>query len=366
LTKHIVHVVGARPNFVKLGPVFRAIETRGCIRQSVVHTGQHYDSSLSATFFSQLELPAPVVNLAVGSGSHAYQTAQAMMGLEKHFVLMKPDMVIVYGDVNSTVAAALTAAKVGIPVAHVEAGLRSFDRSMPEETNRVVADHLSNLLFAPGKDAEANLLREGIDPKSIHVVGNVMIDSLIRCLPHCSAERVLSQLDLSLDTRYVLVTLHRPDTVDEPSTLRRLLEDLDELTDDCHVIFPVHPRTNGRLSRKATSNPRLVFIDPLSYYDFVGLQRGARLVITDSGGVQEETTFLGVSCLTLRANTERPITVTVGTNTVIGRDLGRLLGEARRMLREPQPLRGIPDLWDGHTGERVSNILHQRLGDSCS
>jgi UDP-N-acetylglucosamine 2-epimerase (non-hydrolysing) len=284
-----------------------------------VHTGQHYDTNLSDIFFSQLEIPAPDVNLAVGSGSHARQTAEIMTRFEPVVLESKPDVVLVYGDVNSTVAAALVCAKVGIRVGHVEAGLRSFDRSMPEEINRLVTDQLADGLYTPSEDGDINLQREGISPEKIFRVGNVMIDSLVKLLP--LAQR---QSKNGIPKRYALVTLHRPANVDDSATLKSILQSLLEVNRDLSVVFPAHPRTRQRISDFGLSVEQLQLLDPLSYLDFLGLQSRATVVITDSGGIQEETTYLGVPCLTLRENTERPVTVSLGTNVLVGRDPNKM------------------------------------------
>ena len=304
---------------MKAAPVFHALRTRHGVRQTLVHTGQHYDTNLSDIFFSQLEIPAPDVNLAVGSGSHARQTAEIMTRFEPVVLESKPDVVLVYGDVNSTVAAALVCAKLGIRVGHVEAGLRSFDRSMPEEINRLVTDQLADGLYTPSEDGDINLQREGISPEKIFRVGNVMIDSLVKLLP--LAQR---QSKNGIPKRYALVTLHRPANVDDSATLKSILQSLLEVNRDLSVVFPAHPRTRQRISDFGLSVEQLQLLDPLSYLDFLGLQSRATVVITDSGGIQEETTYLGVPCLTLRENTERPVTVSLGTNVLVGRDPNKM------------------------------------------
>lgn len=352
---HVLHVVGARPNFVKLAPVYTALEGRGVVRQTVVHTGQHYDAEMSDVFFRDLGLPSPDHNLGVGSGSHAQQTAQIMTRLESVLLELKPDVVLVYGDVNSTLAAALVAAKLLIPVGHVEAGLRSFDRSMPEELNRVVTDALSDWLFTPSPDANENLAREGIPREKIHYVGNVMIDTLVRCLARAEPPPEVSRLD-----RYALVTLHRPSNVDDPHRLIRIFEALQELATQIPVVFPVHPRTRRRMKELNLGDPGkdgLRLLGPLSYLQFLGLQKRAALVITDSGGVQEESTFLGIPCLTLRRTTERPVTVTQGTNVLIGEEPERIYSEARAILQGRSKQGRVPELWDGRAAERIADVL---------
>jgi UDP-N-acetylglucosamine 2-epimerase (non-hydrolysing) len=367
---HILHVVGARPNFMKAAPVLRALAAlKGC-KQTLVHTGQHYDANMSDVFFQQLGMPQPDINLEVGSGSHSRQTAEVMTRFEPVVLEHKPDGVLVYGDVNSTVAAALVCAKLLIFVGHVEAGLRSRDRTMPEEINRLVTDQLADLLFTPSEDGDENLLREGVPPEKIHRVGNVMIDTLIRLLP--TAEERWPTLCAQLGLRengpgrrgYALVTLHRPSNVDSPASLRAIVAALQSIADSLPVVFPIHPRTRQRLSSLAldASHRSLSFIDPLGYLDFLALQRHAAVVLTDSGGVQEETTFLGVPCLTLRENTERPITVEQGTNILIGQDIERLKQEVQHILQDgPSRQRRVPPLWDGKASERIACVLASRL-----
>lgn len=382
---HILHVVGARPNFMKAAPVLRALAAKPGVRQTLIHTGQHYDRIMSDVFFQELEMPQPDCNLEVGSGSHAQQTAAVLTAFEPAVLERKPDLVLVYGDVNSTVAAALVCSKLGVRVAHVEAGLRSRDRTMPEEINRLLTDQLSDLLFTPSPDGDENLLREGVDRSRIHLVGNVMIDTLVRLLPRSEQHR---RADLA--SPYILVTLHRPSNVDDLPWLRELLATLAELSQQLTVVFPVHPRTRERLTDLSSkdlnlkgltadtgSHPRLQLLDPRPYLNFLALQRGAALVITDSGGIQEETTFLGVPCLTVRENTERPVTITMGTNQLVGRDLQKLRKTAAEILKQEfdddtnkggtekgrietqhRPCR-IP-LWDGHAAERIAGIILRR------
>ena len=366
---------------MKAAPVLRALAPKPGVHQTLVHTGQHYDRIMSDVFFQELEMPQPDCNLEVGSGSHAQQTAAVLRAFEPVIIERQPDLVLVYGDVNSTVAAALVCSKLGFAVGHVEAGLRSRDRAMPEEINRLLTDQLSDLLFTPSADADENLLHEGVDRSRIHLVGNVMIDTLVRLLPRSEQHR-----RANLAAPYILVTLHRPSNVDDLPWLRELLAALAELSQHLTVVFPVHPRTRERLSNLTTdagSHPRLQLLDPQPYLDFLALQRGAALVITDSGGIQEETTFLGVPCLTVRENTERPVTITMGTNQLVGRDLQKLRKAATGILREE--LEGgtnqagtesggtesrsgtetrhhtchIP-LWDGHAAERIAEIILRR------
>jgi UDP-N-acetylglucosamine 2-epimerase (non-hydrolysing) len=352
---HILHVVGARPNFTKAAPVLRVLGEYDSIRQTLVHTGQHYDFNLSEAFFQELGLPAPDVNLHVGSGSHAEQTADIMKRFEAIVVERRPDVVIVYGDVNSTVAAALVCAKLQVPLAHVEAGLRSFDRSMPEEINRLLTDQIAELLFTPSQDGNDNLAREGIPPSKIHLVGNVMIDTLVRMLP-CSRRHVPADLP----ERFVLVTLHRPANVDDVAWLGDILRLLTRISDATQVIFPVHPRTKQRLALaglNGNGHRGLRLCEPMPYLDFLALQTRATVVITDSGGIQEETTFLGIPCITVRENTERPITVTQGTNTLVGRDQVRLCAEVERILGGEHKRGKVPPFWDGHAAERIAAIM---------
>ncbi len=333
--------------------MLRAISQRG-IKQTLVHTGQHYDRNMSEVFFTQLEIPAPDFNLEVGSGSHATQTAQIMLRFEPVLLECKPDIALVYGDVNSTVAAALVCSKLLVPVGHVEAGLRSFDRTMPEEINRTVTDRLSDVLFTPSEDADGHLLREGVAKERIHFVGNVMIDSLLRLLPaarSCSTNQP--------PERFALVTLHRPSNVDHVDALRGILEALTKASKDLEVIFPVHPRTRNRIAEFGINSQKLRFLDPMPYIEFLALQSRATVVITDSGGIQEETTYLGVPCLTLRRNTERPITVTHGTNILVGDDRASLTTELVKILAG-NPKKGIkPPLWDGRAGDRIADILQR-------
>jgi|SRR5438309_4855860 len=351
---HILHVVGARPNFMKAAPVLHALGTRPGVRQTIVHTGQHYDQNLSDVFFSQLQIPAPNVNLGVGSGTHARQTADVMSSIEPVLLGRKPDMVLVYGDVNSTVAAALVCAKLLIPVGHVEAGLRSFDRTMPEEINRIVTDRLADVLFTPSADGDENLLREGVSSEKIYRVGNVMIDSLLRLLPaaiQCPPNGV--------PDHFALVTLHRPSNVDDNETLKSILASLLTVNEQLDVVFPVHPRTRMRIAQFGIKVDKLHLLEPVPYIEFLALQRRATAVITDSGGIQEETTYLQVPCLTVRRNTERPITVTMGTNTLVGHDSRKLAMELTAILEGRAKRGSIPPLWDGHAGERIADVLQK-------
>jgi len=339
---------------MKAAPVIRALSIRPNVRQTLIHTGQHYDPALSGIFFAQLNLPDPDVNLDVGSGSHAWQTAEVMRRFEPVLLERKPDVVLVYGDVNSTLAAALVGSKLSIRLAHVEAGLRSFDRTMPEEINRVVTDQLADVLFTPSEDGDINLRHEGIPKEKIFRVGNVMIDSLVRLLP-----AALQCAKNNLPERYVLVTLHRPSNVDDSASLRRILTALLEINDVLPVVFPAHPRSRKRIEQFGIDTGKLRFVEPLPYVEFLSLQSHATAVITDSGGIQEETTYLGVPCLTLRSNTERPVTVTTGTNVLVGQDPKLLNSELRRILEGKGKKGSIPPLWDGHAGERIAEALHR-------
>lgn len=347
----LLHVVGARPNFPKLAPVHRAAQRAG-LEQTVVHTGQHYDDALSADFFRDLGLSPPDVNLAVGSESHAVQTARIMERIEPVLKEQRPDWVVVYGDVNSTMAAALVASKLGIRVAHVEAGLRSFDRTMPEEINRLVTDRLANLLLTPSRDADEQLAREGEPPEEIVFVGNVMIDSLFFALPAARATNFTDRLGLTADP--VIVTLHRPSNVDDIERLRVIARVLSRIAHDRPVVFPAHPRTHKRLADAGLTLGDVRLIEPVSYLEMLNLVERAFAVVTDSGGLQEETTALGVPCLTIRPNTERPITITEGTNRLVPEpaDIPAALSKTRRSATAPRP-----EGWDGHAGERVVAAL---------
>ncbi|HEV2730144.1 MAG TPA: UDP-N-acetylglucosamine 2-epimerase (non-hydrolyzing) [Terriglobales bacterium] len=349
---NVLHVVGARPNFVKVAPVVNALHLHRHVVQTLVHTGQHYDASMSDMFFEQLGIPAPEVNLAVGSGTHGRQTAEIMMRFEPVALASQPDIVLVYGDVNSTVAAALVCAKLGIRVGHVEAGLRSFDRTMPEEINRLLTDQLADLLFTHSEDADRNLQREGIAPEKVFSVGNVMIDSLVKLLPLAQRQNKNRPPE-----RYALVTLHRPANVDDSVRLKSIVQSLLEVNRDLLVVLPAHPRTRQRISEFGLEVAQLRLLDPLPYVEFLGLLSRATAVITDSGGVQEETTYLGLPCLTLRENTERPITVSLGTNVLVGCDPGKLRSELSLVLAGKAKKGTIPPLWDGRAGERIAAQL---------
>ena len=350
----LLHVVGTRPNFPKLAPVFRAAQAEG-VNQKVVHTGQHYDEALSSSFFSDLGIPAPDVNLNVGSLSHAAQTARIMERIEPVIEEERPDWLVVYGDVNSTAAAALVAAKMGVRIAHVEAGLRSFDRTMPEEINRLVTDRLADLLLTPSRDAEELLLREGEPQSEIVFVGNVMIDTLVFALD--AARRTGYRESLGVGRTAIAVTLHRPSNVDDPHKMRLIAAALSEIAEDRPVIFPMHPRTAQRLREEKVSFGAVRILEPLRYMEMLDLVDGAYAVITDSGGLQEETTALGVPCFTVRDNTERPITITEGTNRLVPdpRELPPLVKAAKRPATPRRP-----DGWDGHAAERIIAALKER------
>jgi UDP-N-acetylglucosamine 2-epimerase (non-hydrolysing) len=349
----VICVAGARPNYMKVKPVMDALEDFGA-EVLLVHTGQHYDAAMNDVFFQDLRIRKPDFVLGAGSGSHAAQTARVMTAFEPLAEELRPDVVVVVGDVNSTMACALVAAKSGALLAHVEAGLRSRDWSMPEEVNRIVTDRVSDYLFSPSADAVANLHAEGYREDQVHLVGNVMVDTLLANLDRALASDILSRLGLT-PGGYGLVTLHRPANVDDPEVLRPLLSALDEVARLCPLVLPAHPRAAQQL-RHGGMSERVQVIEPAGYLDFIALEASARLVLTDSGGVQEETTVLGVPCLTLRDNTERPITVTEGTNQLVGRDPERIVSAAQTVLDCP-PGRQAPALWDGHAGERIARVV---------
>ncbi|MBD0369398.1 MAG: UDP-N-acetylglucosamine 2-epimerase (non-hydrolyzing) [Pyrinomonadaceae bacterium] len=366
----VINVVGARPNFMKAAPVVEEMKRRTReFAPLLVHTGQHYDRGMSEAFFRDLALPEPDVYLNVGSGTHAEQTAAVMQSFEPVIMRERPDWVLVVGDVNSTVACALVAVKLGVRVAHVEAGLRSRDRTMPEELNRILTDQLADLLLTPSLDADQNLLAEGIPEKRIRFVGNVMIDSLFAHLSRAESSVVREELRLN-NSDYAVLTLHRPSNVDERETFGRILRALEKITERLPVIFPVHPRTRARLKdfgfeERVAGNPGLRLIDPLGYLDFLRLYSGASLVLTDSGGIQEETTALGIPCLTLRENTERPVTVSMGTNRIVGTDTDRIIRAAEdALLHSRAPAtdeKRLPPLWDGHTAPRILDALLEKV-----
>jgi UDP-N-acetylglucosamine 2-epimerase (non-hydrolysing) len=359
----ILNVVGARPNFMKMAPIIHEMKAHPqAFEQMLVHTGQHYDKKMSSIFFAELGMPQPDTNLQVGSGSHAWQTAEIVRRFEPVLLDYKPDWVLVPGDVNSTVACALVASKLGVKVAHVEAGLRSFDRTMPEEINRIVTDHLSDLLFTTEPSGNENLAREGVPAEKVHFVGNTMIDTLVRLLPKAEKQWILLRKRLELNN-YVLVTLHRPSNVDDVDTLAEIADALTEISRHRRIIFPVHPRTRQRIERHTllSQGNNLQLLAPLGYLDFLALQAHADLVVTDSGGVQEETTYLGVSCLTVRPNTERPVTISQGTNRLVASQRDPLIDAALEVLEESKgatfPTRTPPEYWDGQAARRIVSKL---------
>jgi UDP-N-acetylglucosamine 2-epimerase (non-hydrolysing) len=365
--KKIVNVVGARPNLVKIAPLVTEMDKHPGIDHLLLHTGQHYDYEMSQVFFEELALQKPDVYLGVGSASHAVQTAKIMVDFEKFCLDWCPDLVLVVGDVNSTLACTLTAAKLHIPVAHVEAGLRSFDRRMPEEINRIVTDALSTYLFTPSRDGDENLRNEGIPDDRIFFVGNVMIDTLLTYLDQISHTSPLSQFNLS-PKNYLLLTLHRPSSVDNHDVLLGILEALELIQREIPILFPIHPRTARQIKEHGLAGfvdslPNLKIIKPVGYLTILSLMSNATAVLTDSGGMQEETTILGVPCLTLRENTERPVTVTEGTNKIIGTSPEAIVTEARRILAgtSDDEVRRVPELWDGRTSERIVEILWREL-----
>ena len=356
-------VVGARPNFMKIAPIVTAARQHPDLDTTLVHTGQHYDERMSDLFFRELGLPAPDVHLGVGSASHAVQTARVMTAFDETLDRHATDVVVVVGDVNSTLATTITAAKMHIPVGHVEAGLRSFDRRMPEEINRIVTDALSTYLFTPSRDADELLHREGIPAERIYFVGNVMIDSLRRCQGLAARSPILSQLALERG-KYAVLTLHRPSNVDDPDILAEILAALDEIQKAIPIAFPIHPRTAKQIERfgyepRLAAMPGMRLIPPCGYLDFIALEMNAQLILTDSGGIREEATVLGIPCLTLRETTERPITVTQGTNQIVGHDKAKILEAASRILGGQVPQGRIPELWDGHAAERIVDVLAQ-------
>ncbi len=372
----VVSVVGARPNFMKIGPLIDQFRRIGEIQHLLVHSGQHYDDRLSASFFSELGLPKPDIQLQVGSGTHAWQTAEIMKRLEPVLTDARPDLLIVVGDVNSTLAAALTAAKLFIPIAHVEAGLRSFDPTMPEEINRKLTDVLAQFLFVTEQSGVQNLLREGVPSERIFLVGNVMIDSLLRFRDLAMKSGILGELGLADDNGqpipYGVLTLHRPSNVDDPKSLGLMLEAVATVAAELPIVFPIHPRTQARINefgcerflaprRSGRTHKALIPMEPLGYLDFLCLIDRARLVLTDSGGIQEETTVLGVPCLTLRENTERPVTIQEGTNHLIGLDPAKLIHTSRNVLKGDYPKGRRPPLWDGQAAKRIVKILVEHL-----
>jgi UDP-N-acetylglucosamine 2-epimerase (non-hydrolysing) len=374
----LLSVVGARPNFMKIAPLVEELKKFPDVEHCLVHSGQHYDELLSGSFFADLGLPMPDVNLQTGSGSHAVQTAEIMKRIEPVLLDYKPQMILVVGDVNSTIAAALTAVKLGIRVAHIEAGLRSFDMTMPEEVNRKLTDAVSSLLFVTEQSGVENLKHEGVPAERIFLVGNVMIDCLLRHRELAAQSPILDRLGVSQNgsgySAYGVLTLHRPSNVDDPKTLQGILRAVDTLAAKLPFFFPVHPRTRKNIESfglqhymaGAGSRIGIVPLDPLGYLDFLRLNDRARIVLTDSGGVQEETTVLEVPCLTLRENTERPATVEHGTNQVVGVDPDRILTAAQSILEKPTRASRRPPLWDGNAAPRIVAIIRQHLQDGLS
>lgn len=363
----IISVVGARPNFMKVAPIHKAFQKSGVnhsgINHLICHTGQHYDEKMSRIFFDDLELPYPDFYLGVGSGSHAEQTAKVMIKFEKILMQEKPEVIIVVGDVNSTIACSLVASKLNVKVVHVEAGLRSFDRTMPEEINRLLTDSISDFLFVTEKSGITNLKKEGTADEKIYFVGNVMIDSLVQYLPKTENSEIFNELQLGKN-EYILVTLHRPSNVDSGSFLSQLISTLNNLGQKEKIIFPVHPRTKKNLAElglEENLSKNVILTDPIGYIDFLALTKNAGLVITDSGGIQEETTFLGVQCITVRENTERPVTVEIGTNQLIGTDLKKVEVAAMKVLKGEKKCGKIPELWDGKAAERIVKVLGQKI-----
>lgn len=351
----ILHVVGARPNFMKMAPVFNALK-KNKVNQIIVHTGQHYSENMSDIFFRELKIKSPDVNLHVGSGTHANQVANIMIKFEETVLKEKPDLVLVYGDINSTLAASLVCAKLNIKTAHIEAGLRSKDNSMPEEINRLVTDRLSNFFFTPSKDADENLIKEGTNKKNIYFVGNVMIDTLVNFLDIIKNRKKI-ELPFS---KYGLVTIHRPSNVDDMDTLRKIIISLNKISEKIPLVFPIHPRTRKQLENIkdiSFNKEKIMLIEPQGYLDFLNLVYYSGLVITDSGGIQEETTYLKIPCLTLRENTERPVTISEGTNTLIGNDFKLLEKKVDEILTGKYKKGKRPEKWDGKASERIAKII---------
>jgi UDP-N-acetylglucosamine 2-epimerase (non-hydrolysing) len=361
----LILIAGARPNFMKIAPLTQEMQTHPDVDFLLVHTGQHYDEKMSDLFFRQLGLPKPDINLEIGSASHAVQTAEIMKAFEPIVIQEKPDAVLVVGDVNSTIACGMVSVKLGIPLIHVEAGLRSGDRSMPEEINRILTDSISDLLFCTEQSGVDNLIREGVAEDKAYMVGNVMIDTLLKNRPRFAESAILDELHLEPQA-FAVLTLHRPSNVDDRDVFSGLLDALGEIQQDLPIVFPIHPRTRNRLGEfgfqdKIEQMPNLRMIDPVGYLDFQQLLSSARLVLTDSGGIQEETTALGVPCLTLRANTERPVTVSHGTNKLVGMDPNAIVSAYRETI-SGEIAAQVPPLWDGHAAERIVKIIRERLG----
>ncbi len=357
----IVNVVGTRPNFIKIAPLVSEIKKHNEIRQILVHTGQHYDGEMSKFFFDDLSIPKPDINLGIGSSSDITQTAKIMLEFEKVIIKEKPDLVVVVGDVNSTLAAALTAVKCGVKIAHVESGLRSFDTTMPEETNRLLTDQIADFLFTTEKSGNKNLIKEGISKNKIFFVGNVMIDSLLSHKKKAQKSKILSKLKL-VENNYVVLTLHRPSNVDNKKSFEYILDILNEIQKNIKIIFPVHPRTfknlkNFNLLSSIERQKNIILTEPIGYLDFMKLMINSRFVLTDSGGIQEETTVLGIPCITMRNNTERPVTVEQGTNILISTQKSNILQAANKLLKRASFKPKIPPLWDGKAAQRIVSIL---------
>lgn len=361
--KRILNIVGARPNFMKIAPIHKEMKKNGSMEPFLIHTGQHYDKLMSKLFFNDLGMPKPDEFLGVGSGSHARQTAKVMIEFEKVCQKYNPDLVVVVGDVNSTMACSIVASKLWIPVAHVEAGLRSFDRKMPEEINRLVTDSISDILFITEPNGEINLRNEGVDPGKLHYVGNVMIDSLINFLDVSESSSIIAELELK-EKDFLLVTLHRPSNVDNKENFEKILYALEVISKDIEIIFPIHPRTQKNIElfgfkEKVNGIKNLKIVPPLGYLDFIQLEKKCKFVLTDSGGLQEETTYLGKPCLTARENTERPITVQIGTNEIVGTDTELIIKYSKKILNNSWKKGEIPKYWDGKTAARITDILFQ-------
>ncbi len=365
----IVCVCGARPNFMKIAPLMRAFEKNGGFETCLVHTGQHYDENMSRLFFDELGIPRPDVNLEVGSGSHAYQTAEIMKRFEPVITKQKPDYVLVVGDVNSTIACGLVAVKLGVKLIHVEAGLRSFDRTMPEETNRLLTDSISDLLFVTEQSGVDNLRKEGIDPEKVHLVGNVMIDTLLANKAKAEKSAVLSQMGL-VKNCYAVITLHRPSNVDDMARFGEIVTAFEAIEKEIKLVFPMHPRTRANLKqtelgKRIEAIKNLILLDPIGYLDFLCLMSNAALVMTDSGGIQEETTILGVPCMTLRDNTERPVTITEGTNRLVRVTADDIIKNYRDIMKNRAGfIARTPKLWDGNAAERISDNILSHKGQS--
>ncbi len=358
--KKIISVVGARPNFMKLAPLYKALKHNAAINHLICHTGQHFDERMSKIFFDELEIPIPDYNLGVGSASHALQTAQIMIEFEKILIQNKPNLVIVFGDVNSTLACSLVASKMNVKVAHVEAGLRSFDREMPEEINRVLTDHIADTLFVSESSGLENLSKEGIDESKIHYVGNIMLDNVVNYMPRIESNNIFDGLKISSDQDYILVTFHRPRNVDTLERLGKVVDLLNYLTQYKKVVFPVHPRTSKNLDKfdlRQKLSSEIILTDPVGYIEFLALTKNADLVITDSGGIQEETTFMGVQCITVRDNTERPVTISEGTNHLAGTDFEKVQKIALELISGTRKQGSKPKFWDGNTASRIADVI---------